>query len=182
MIREYFTDHSTGEAMYRDNDGPVVQLTENSKEVIKELLEVSETFYPEQYKALSDIYSRSSVNKPFYDFLRARRIVSCCFGELDSMPDKDEFGAYHFEMVKCPLAAECKYHKIICQPKYKTSLTDAEMRVMELIYRNVAVEDIAERLFISIHTVKNHRRNALQRLKLHSTSEFIGYAHRNNLY
>jgi DNA-binding CsgD family transcriptional regulator len=112
----------------------------------------------------------------------ARRIVNCCFGENDRQPDVDEFGAYHFEMVTCPRVAECKYYKVICSPRYESTLSPREMEVMEMYYRHVPTETIAERLYISIHTVNNHRRNALQRLRLHSIEEFIGYACRNGLY
>lgn len=181
-MKEFFTDPCTGEAMYREYDGPIRQITEKDKDVIEELLKRSENFYPEQYEALCQEYARSSANKSFYDFLRARRIVNCCFGEHDCKPDIDLFGTYNFEMVKCPMVAECKYYKIICQPTYNSNLTEAELEVMRLVYEHVPTEQIAEITFRSIHTVNNHRRNALQRLKLHSIEEFIGYAHRNNLF
>lgn len=181
-MTEFFTDPQTGEAMYRKSGESIRQLTEKDTEIIRLLLERSESFYPEQYEALSKEYERSSVNKPYYDFLRARRLVNCCFGEHDCKPDINHLGSYNFELVKCPLIAECKYYKIICQPKFDSNLTKAELRVMKLVYELVATEDIAEQLFLSIHTVNNHRRNALQRLGLRSIEEFITYAHKNNLF
>lgn len=181
-MKEFFTDPGTGEAMCREDNGIIKQITEKDKDIIEELLKRSENFYPEQYEALCQEYARSSANKPFYDFLRARRIVNCCFGEHDCKPDIDQFGKYNFEMVKCPMVAECKYYKIICQPTYNSNLTEAELEVMKLVYEHVPTEQIAERTFRSIHTVNNHRRNALQRLKLRSIEEFISYAYINNLF
>lgn len=181
-MKEFFTDPVSGEAMYRINDGSIKQLTEKDRDLINDLLDRSESFYPEQFKALSEEYKRSSVNKPYYDFLRARRIVNCCFGEHDCKQDIDQYGNYNFEMVKCPLVAECKYHKIICQPKFDSRLTDAELRVMKLVFELKPADEIAEILFLSIHTVNNHRRNALQRLKLNSIEQFITYAHNNELF
>jgi len=160
-MREYFTDPITGEAMYRDDREPIKELSQKDTDTIAEILERSKDFYPEQYEALGKVYAKSSVNKPLYDFLMARRIINCCFGENDRMPDVDEFGNYNFEMVHCPLIAECKYFKIICQPTYKSDLTERELEVMKMYFNNVSTDDIAERLFISIHTVNNHRRNAL---------------------
>ncbi|MFV0539566.1 MAG: helix-turn-helix transcriptional regulator [Dysgonomonas sp.] len=61
-------------------------------------------------------------------------------------------------------------------------MTDSELKVMEMVFNNIPTDQIAERLFLSIHTVNNHRRNALQRLKLHSIQEFISYAHKNKLF
>lgn len=181
-MREFFTDPVTGQAMYQDSGGPIKKMTEDDKQMIDELLFRSENFYPEQYNALCEEYSKSEANKPYYDFLRARRIVNCCFGSHDSRTDIAKDGTYNFEIVKCPMIAECKYHKIICQPAFNSNLTESELRVMRLVYELVPTEQIAERLFLSIHTVNNHRRNALQRLKLHSIEEFIGYAHKNNLF
>lgn len=180
---EFHTDPMTGEAMYKlVGDVVVNQMNENDIDIISELLERSESFYPEQYEALCKEYSRSSENKRHYNFLRARRIVNCCFGVNDRQPDVDAFGNYNFEMVQCPLIAECLYHKIICQPTFRSELTEREKEVMKLYYQHVPTEMIARKLYLSIHTVNNHRRNSLQRLKLHSLEEFIGYAHSNNIF
>ena len=180
---EFYTDPITGEAMFRIVGEPiVVQLTPKDTDIIAEILEKSQTFFPEQYEALGKEYAKSSLNRPYYDFLRARRFINCCFGENDRQADMDEFGNYHFEPVKCPRIAECKYYRIICQPKFNSSLSDREMEVMKLYFEHVPTEYIAERLYISIHTVNNHRRNALTKLSLHSLEEFQDYAHRNHLF
>jgi DNA-binding CsgD family transcriptional regulator len=180
---EFHTDPMTGEAMYRKvGDSCIKQMTRNDTEIISTLLTISETFYPEQYKALSNEYCKSSINKQYYDFLRARRIVNCCYGENDSQPDLDEFGNRHFERIKCPRMAECKNYKIICQPKFSTELSDREQEVMELYFHHVSTEDIAERLFLSIHTVNNHRKNSLSKLRLRSLQEFQDFAHRTKMF
>ena len=180
---EYYTDPITGEAMYRKIGEPVVrELTIKDTEAIQELLETSKTFYPEQFAALNEEYAKSSQNKTYFDFLRARRIVNCCFGENDRQADVDEFGRYNFEMVKCPLIAECKYFKIICQPKFSSTLSDRELEVMKLYFNHVPTDKIAEKLFLSIHTVNNHRKNSLRKLNLHSLEEFQDYAHKNQIF
>lgn len=181
-MKEFFTDPASGEVMYRVADGPIQKLTESDVEIIEEILTKSENFYPEQYKAVSDEYSKSSANKRYYNFLRTRRILNCCFGVNDSKHDIDHKGNYNFERVPCPLIAECKYYKIICQAQFNTKLTERETEVMKLVLDLVPTEQIAERLFLSIHTVNNHRRNALQRLGLHSIEEFISYAYKNKLF
>jgi DNA-binding CsgD family transcriptional regulator len=56
------------------------------------------------------------------------------------------------------------------------------MEVMKLYFEHVKTEDISDRLFLSIHTVNNHRKNSLQKLRLHSLEEFQDYAHRNQLF
>ena len=43
-------------------------------------------------------------------------------------------------------------------------------------------EEIAETLFISSHTVKNHRKNVFRKLSIHSMAEFMRYANEKNLF
>jgi len=160
----------------------VRQFTEDDVEIISDLLDTSQTMYPEQYKALNDIYAKSSPNKKYYDFLRARRIINCCFGENDSRLDIDEFGIFNFEQVKCPLIAECKYYRIVCRPKFNSQLSEREFEVMKMYFRHISTDEIAEKLFLSIHTVNNHRRNSLAKLGLHSLEEFQDYAHNNKIF
>lgn len=182
-MTEFYTDPMTGEVMYRIIGELVVkQLTREDTDVISEALERSEVFYPEQFDAVSKEYVKSSINKPYYDFLRARRIINCCFGENDRQPDIDEFGNYHFELVKCPRMAECKYFKVVCQPKFNSKLSERELEVMKLYFEHIPTDGIADRLYISIHTVNNHRRNSLQKLRVHSLEEFQDYAHKNNIF
>lgn len=180
---DFYTDHLTGEAMYRFKGELVArQLTEQDIEIINFLLEKSKTFYPEQYNALCEEYKLSAMNKSYYDFLRARRIINCCFGENDREWDIDDEGNYHFELVKCPRLAECKYYKVICQPTFNSTLSDREMEVMKMYFDHIPTEKIAESLYLSIHTVNNHRRNALQKLGLRSMDEFRDYVYKNKIF
>lgn len=180
---EYSTDHMTGEAMYHVIGEQVSkELTPKDSAIIENILETSKTFYPEQYAALDSEYKSCSLNKSRFNFVRARRIINCCFGENDRQPDIDEFGNYNFEMVKCPLIAECKWYKIICQPRFESSLSDREFEVMSYYFKRFKTETIAEKMFLSIHTVSNHRKHSLRKMKLHSLEEFIDYAHVNNLF
>lgn len=179
---EFHTDYSSGQAFYRFiGESSCHELNETDREIISLLLDHSKNFYPEQYAALEKEYSKSAENTIYYDFLRARRIINCCFGMNDSTVDFDS-GCLNFELVKCPLKAECKYYKIICQPKFNSTLSDRELEVMNKYFNNESTDSIAESLFISIHTVRNHKKNALKKLGLHSIDEFINYAHKNKLF
>lgn len=180
---EFFTDPYTGEAMIRHiGEGHIAVLTQKDTDIISELLLDSETFYPEQYQALNKEYSKALSNLRYFDFLRARRIVNCCYGENDSQPDIDEFGKRNFERVRCPKIAECKYYKVICQPRFSSELSERENEVMGLYFRHHSTDEIADRLFLSIHTVNNHRKHSLAKLRLHSLEEFQDFAHRNNMF
>jgi len=60
-------------------------------------------------------------------------------------------------------------------------LTDREMDVLRLVARGMNNRDIAGELFISENTVKNHVRNILEKLQLHSRMEAVVYAVREKL-
>ncbi len=60
-------------------------------------------------------------------------------------------------------------------------LTNREMDVLRLVARGMNNRDIAGQLFISEHTVKNHVRNILEKLQLHSRMEAVMYAVRERL-
>ena len=60
-------------------------------------------------------------------------------------------------------------------------LTAREMEVLRLVARGMNNRDIARDLFISENTVKNHVRNILEKLQLHSRMEAVMYAVRAKL-
>ena len=60
-------------------------------------------------------------------------------------------------------------------------LTDREMEVLRLVAKGLNNRDIAKQLFISENTVKNHVRNILEKLQLHSRMEAVVYAVREKL-
>jgi DNA-binding NarL/FixJ family response regulator len=60
-------------------------------------------------------------------------------------------------------------------------LTEREMEVLRLVAKGMANRDIAKHLYISENTVKNHIRNILEKLQLHSRMEAVVYAVREKL-
>ena len=60
-------------------------------------------------------------------------------------------------------------------------LTDRELEVLKLVAQGLNNREIAKRLFISENTVKNHVRNILEKLHLHSRMEAVVYAVREKI-
>jgi DNA-binding NarL/FixJ family response regulator len=60
-------------------------------------------------------------------------------------------------------------------------LTDREMEVLRLVAKGMNNRDIAKELYISENTVKNHIRNILEKLHLHSRMEAVVYAVREKI-
>jgi DNA-binding NarL/FixJ family response regulator len=60
-------------------------------------------------------------------------------------------------------------------------LTERELEVLRLVAKGLNNREAAKELFISENTVKNHVRNILEKLQLHSRVEVVLYAVRENL-
>jgi len=60
-------------------------------------------------------------------------------------------------------------------------LTERELEVLRLVAQGLANRDIARQLYISENTVKNHIRNILEKLHLHSRMEAVVYAVRERM-
>jgi DNA-binding CsgD family transcriptional regulator len=68
--------------------------------------------------------------------------------------------------------------RIVSQPRAKTgwdSLTDSELRVINLIAQGVTNRDVAAQLHLSLHTVKTHIRNAFAKLGINSRAELTRF-------
>jgi DNA-binding CsgD family transcriptional regulator len=64
--------------------------------------------------------------------------------------------------------------RIVSQPRAKAgwdSLTDSELRVVNLIAQGVTNRDVAEQLHLSLHTVKTHVHNAFAKLGINSRAQ-----------
>jgi two-component system NarL family response regulator len=67
------------------------------------------------------------------------------------------------------------------QERSAPRLTKREMEVLTYVAKGLNNRDIARELFISENTVKNHVRNILEKLHLHSRMEAVVYAVREKL-
>ena len=61
------------------------------------------------------------------------------------------------------------------------TLTNRELEVLKLVAKGMSNREVAEELYISENTVKNHVRNILEKLHLHSRMEAVLYAMRERL-
>jgi DNA-binding NarL/FixJ family response regulator len=60
-------------------------------------------------------------------------------------------------------------------------LTDRELEVLRFVAKGLSNREIAKELYIAENTVKNHVRNILEKLHLHSRMEAVVFAMRENL-
>jgi DNA-binding NarL/FixJ family response regulator len=62
-----------------------------------------------------------------------------------------------------------------------SQLTSREQEIMRMLAEGALKSEIAERLFISIKTVENHRTNIMRKLNIHNAMELVRYAARLGL-
>lgn len=168
------------------SDGRNEVLTEQNTDIIKYVLSKIRECYPEAYKALENFYSKSSRNVRYYQYLMARRFMKCNFSQLDATSfdviDIDSKGRFNFEKVECPMRGECQFEGVICCPKFNSKLSQSEYRVMRLLYQGKTKEEIAQELYNSPETIKNHVKSAYVKLGIHEKAEFIKYAQEHHLF
>lgn len=164
-----------------ENDAMFI-LDENKCNIIQPMLGNIHNLYPDAFKKLSEIYSKSSRNKKYYEFRMVHRFCRCNFGSYDTLQkDIDANGEWHLEQVNCPLRGECPEEGIICMPKLHTVLSDREFEVAKLL-GYMSPEEISDELHLSIRTVYNHIQSIKFRLKLKTIAQIATwYKTSNNL-
>ncbi len=64
---------------------------------------------------------------------------------------------------------------------YIVELTEREIEVLKLIVQEFTTAEIAEKLFISTHTVETHRKNLISKLNVRNIAGLVKYAMQNGL-
>jgi DNA-binding CsgD family transcriptional regulator len=63
---------------------------------------------------------------------------------------------------------------VVCSNE-KYQITARELEVLRLVSQNLSSQEIAEKLFLSYHTVENHRRKILRKTKTVNTDLSIDF-------
>ena len=63
-----FYNTQEGVVMYKPLNGPVQELTIDSRKIVTEMMSLIRTRYPEAFKALSEFYSSNELNRYLYEF------------------------------------------------------------------------------------------------------------------
>lgn len=158
---------------------PMFLFDQSCREIIGELIILIRDLYPQAFKALSEMYSKSEKNRDYYEYQIVHRFIRCNFGAYDALSyDIDRTGQLRIEEVQCPLRGECKYEGIICKPQLKTALSEREQEVATLLAQGLSRQEIADELNISLYTVIRHITNIKARLHFTKTSQIISHFHR----
>jgi DNA-binding CsgD family transcriptional regulator len=170
-----------GSVMICEDDKPLRKYEQSDRLFTESMIEHISTFYTKAFSALCSIYTPSKLNKTYFEYMIVHRFIRCNFWLYDGKKDIEN-GVFNFEQVCCPLRGECKFDGIICHAEFNTNLTERELEVMRCFFNDIAEDDIADKLFISIMTVRKHKQNSLQKLGIKTLRDFISYAHKNKMF
>jgi DNA-binding CsgD family transcriptional regulator len=175
---EFFSSPD-GEVLIKQDGSVIRELTEKETDLIDYIFEKIRADYTEAFKLLSKTYDKSERNFPYFKYLCVRRFIKCNFGNFDTLSFDVDDSMFHVERINCPLCGECPGYKVICQPKFNTSLSDRERRIMELYCEPRNIDDISCFLCLSPHTVETHLKNIRHKLGLHSQAEMMKFWENN---
>jgi len=93
----------------------------------------------------------------------------------DLLPDKISFEGVNRRLINLKTGKICLFKNEL-EPNKKTILSTREVEVLGLVSKGFASKEIADRLFLSVNTINNHRQNILEKVKASNTSEAVNYA------
>jgi DNA-binding CsgD family transcriptional regulator len=93
----------------------------------------------------------------------------------DLLPDKISFEGVNRRLIHIKTGKICLF-KDELESNKKTILSTREVEVLGLVSKGFASKEIADKLFLSINTVNNHRQNILEKVGAVNTTEAITYA------
>jgi len=93
----------------------------------------------------------------------------------DLLPDKVSFDGVNRRLVNIK-NGRIYLFKNELESNKKTILSTREIEVLGLVSKGFVSKEIADRLFLSVNTVNNHRQNILEKVGASNTSEAVTYA------
>jgi DNA-binding CsgD family transcriptional regulator len=93
----------------------------------------------------------------------------------DLLPDKISFEGVKRRVINIKSGKICLFRNEM-EPNKKTILSIREVEVLGLVSKGFASKEIADKLFLSINTVNNHRQNILEKVGAANSSEAVTYA------
>jgi len=93
----------------------------------------------------------------------------------DLLPDKISFDGVNRRLIDLKTGKICMFQNDFESNK-KTILSRREIEVLGLVSKGFASKEIADKLFLSVNTVNNHRQNILEKVRASNTSEAVSYA------
>ncbi len=139
---------------------------------VDELSEIRELFASTKILVISDFLKKENVQKLLNGGVLGYLTKECERNEILAALESIVRG----EKFICNKILDVILEKKRDEINLESDLTDREVEIIKLIAERYSNQEIAKKLFISIHTVYTHRKNIMKKLNLRSPVELILYA------
>jgi DNA-binding CsgD family transcriptional regulator len=177
-------DHDPQDPMYysqfiHPDDLPIVM--DSYKKTFKFFLNLPEA-ERKDYKLIQNFRQRDKFGKYLNIILQLMVLELDKKGNIwlalmldDLLPDKISFEGVNRRLINIKSGKICLF-KDELESNKKTILSTREVEVLGLVSKGFASKEIADKLFLSVNTVNNHRQNILEKIKAVNTTEAVTYA------
>lgn len=159
-----------GRVMVQDQGKGFYEFTPKERDLCLYIKDIIRNQYPEAFDAICEVYQKSQLNKPHFDFLVTHRFIRCNFGKFDGLTFDIDDGIMHIEEVACPIRCECKFANVICKPK-PLGLSKREAEITRMSVSGQTYDEISRSLGISRSTIKNIIQGVKKKLSLSSSKD-----------
>jgi two-component system, NarL family, response regulator DegU len=89
---------------------------------------------------------------------------------------------YHNDLVASVLRKNVRDKKQGQRPDFSPAeLSDREIEIVKLVCREMTIKEISQKLFLSENTVRNHRSNIMEKIKVNNMVGLVRYAYETGL-
>ena len=149
----------------------VVGLSEGNEKIIDELREVATK---SEFLVISSVLKRNVLRELLDIGIKGIVTKNCSEEEItNGVRAVSDGNRFFCNTILDLVVSNPNDDKENCEP---TNLSPREFEVLSLITKGYKTNQIAEELFVSVHTVNSHRKNILRKLNLKSPAELIVYA------
>jgi DNA-binding CsgD family transcriptional regulator len=93
----------------------------------------------------------------------------------DLLPEKITLSEVSRRLINIKTGKTCLFKNDLLKNN-KTVLSTREIEVLDLVSKGFVSKEIADKLYVSVNTVNNHRQNILEKINAANTSEAVIYA------
>jgi DNA-binding NarL/FixJ family response regulator len=148
---------------------------------LESLSQIVKKFPEARLLAITDVQSNFSIAKALNSGVTSHLLKDCDQDEIVEAIYKTAKG----EKFMCgKIASAVMEEKNVPAAEYSCeglNISDREMEIIKLIAEGYSNKEVADKLFLSTHTVTTHRKNIMNKLGVNNTAGLVLFAVRENL-
>lgn len=148
---------------------------------LENLVQIVKKYPNAKFLAITDIQSNDVIAKALKSGVTSHLLKDCDQDEIVEAIYKTSNG----EKFMCgKIASAALDEKTVSINEYSCEglkVSDREMEIIKLIAEGLSNKEVADKLFLSTHTVTTHRKNIMNKLGVNNTAGLVLFAVRENL-